>query len=276
MARVAIKDPLDSTRIATYDPSAHTPDHTSDPDAIINPDLTTLNGESQKPEDFHHRYWDVDGGDNITLALAAERLLRDGSEFVSGRARIFLFDDFVDQIPGNWKKKIRGVTSKVDLLLDTPGGFVSLKSGAVANEFAEQFSRSSDYTIAKKADVEFVIQEVTNGDAVLSFGFFADSDNSLLWKRDGSGNWLGVSRGAGTENTVTPSPAIPGDTSVHTIRIQTQSGQATFLFDGISRGSVTTNLPSVSMRVLKRIESKSGVGSVRDVKIDSVRVEMDR
>lgn len=186
-----------------------------------------------------------------------------------------IFDDFITSSLQNiWIVLYSGSGSNVDVI-DGIGGQVTVVSGTSASDYAEL--RVSNKTLIKSANFKvtgrFKISSTTNN--TVEFGLYGDSDNLARFIYDtgaSPGNWSAetISSGSSTINDTTTSAT----TGWHIFEIHGSDTDLKFYIDGSLKNTISTNLPSVLLRVYLRQTSKTS--SSRTTTCDYIEAISDR
>ena len=246
-----------------YRDSVNTPDFL-DPPWLINPDVSALSAVPRK-------YWKVVGNTVVEMTTAEKKNVDKVSEFEQQA----FFDDFLGEIPPRWTPNVSGALSTVGLVSPGgEGGVVSFKSDSVSGSFASQFTTKCQYEIDNIVMIRYRIREITTGNQKVSVGVYINNNNFIAFQRQNAQNWLCNCTSAGV-STVVDSLAA-GDSAWHVFKIKASATQVLFIIDGLTVGTISTNIPLAQQELLTRIDTLSGAASIREFQLDAVEVRTDR
>lgn len=185
------------------------------------------------------------------------------------------FDDFIHpSLINNWfEEATAGFESDSILILNELGGVVRLNTpGVTSGHFAkisscpQMFVYNAPFSFTCRAKLGSISQ-IT---AEIGFEFGASFARFYYNAAGIPGSWS-IQCSNGTTTTLVGPVA---NTNWHKFQIQSSSTGFTFFIDEVSIGTITTNIPTVSMRNYQRVEA--GTTSNKTLDLDFVRIISSR
>lgn len=204
--------------------------------------------------------------DTVWVANSSTGLFGDKSISLNPKTQFKLYDDFIfisssgtelHTAHGNWFEGSTGSTASVDPTTTTEFGLLDVTTGSTSGNFRSLYTspfmlgNTPNYTVRMKCKIAGL-----GSGGVFHFGLFRDADissnpcvgfevNSAV-----NSNWRGKTRDGSGETFTSTTVATTANYMVFEIIMNNAGTSVEFKIDGVSLGSLTTNIPSTIMRAV--------------------------